>query len=637
MTGFEMIVAGADSVAGQGSNGRTAAIRSTAASNVESGGWSFAGLMVAALSAGNVANVVAEAPTGKSTDAMASEGPDMANPGGEAAGASLAQVAGATVSAAQGEVVSETTAAGEPGSAGETSAARQALAVVGEAKTDVKAKVIGAVSEARRWPAVQGVDARAVQAGGETLADRSTASTLQMAAPDGAAEGLNVMDRTRTVAVQPGVASAAGAPAVPDGPGTGAVASASTEASPSTSTTVAASEKVVLVRGPVDVDSVADQVPGDPRTQIEKPPAGPANSLATDPVVAEPPQPGDTGTMADQKSTPAVKPADALEQSTIGVSGIAASESERAGETAAQPGATAAKPQADAVSAEERPVPESAEVSSRWSAKPEAARAANGSKEAEPAPGSASTATVPPARPEGYVRRTDTADLRKTTVASDSTEAGSGGSPVVSREQGPAGSGLTSAEDDQHRPAEDQSPSVLALGTERGGETRFVVPDEARTIHQTARVELKDLPQFVRKAQLVALGGGTTEMRVQLVPENLGRLSVHVSVSEGEVNARLVVESPEVKALVEERLPELERALRDQGLNLSGLSVGCGDTGTGQGSLSRQAETEWNGRNPNYASARRDYEDEPLGVAGPVPKELSHLWTAQGGLLDALA
>jgi flagellar hook-length control protein FliK len=186
--------------------------------------------------------------------------------------------------------------------------------------------------------------------------------------------------------------------------------------------------------------------------------------------------------------------------------------------------------------------------------------------------------------------------------------------------------------------AEDRARSEFAWATQtsREAEVAPTVAEAGETTRQAARVELKELPQFVRKAEVVALAGGSTEMRVQLVPENLGRLSVRISVSEGAVSARLVVENPQVKALVEERLPELERALREQGLHLNGLSVGCENAGTRDGAFPREQLAEWSGRDLTYGSARREYDEHPLGVAPPVPEGLRHLWTGQGGLLDAL-
>ncbi len=152
-----------------------------------------------------------------------------------------------------------------------------------------------------------------------------------------------------------------------------------------------------------------------------------------------------------------------------------------------------------------------------------------------------------------------------------------------------------------------------------------------------ARAEWRDLPQFVRRAEVMAQAGRPTEMRLQLVPEHLGRLSLRVAVAEGGVTARLVVETPEVKLLVEQRLPELERALREQGLRLDSLSVGCEGAGAGNSGFLREEIREEVARGLSYGAARRRYEEDPSGLATEaLAPSVSHLWTGNGSLLDAL-
>ncbi|MGE5507377.1 MAG: flagellar hook-length control protein FliK [Chitinophagales bacterium] len=153
--------------------------------------------------------------------------------------------------------------------------------------------------------------------------------------------------------------------------------------------------------------------------------------------------------------------------------------------------------------------------------------------------------------------------------------------------------------------------------------------------HPQVRAELKELPQLVRKAELLARAEGPSEMRLQLVPEHLGRLAVRVSVDGGVVTARLVVENPEVKALVEQRLSELTRSLQDQGLRLTNVSVGCESSG---GNPNQQA---WRGQGDfpqaaAFAPARRQYEELPAGVPGLAHAALTHQWRGSGGVVDAL-
>lgn len=172
----------------------------------------------------------------------------------------------------------------------------------------------------------------------------------------------------------------------------------------------------------------------------------------------------------------------------------------------------------------------------------------------------------------------------------------------------------------------------------QNAQTDLPRPEGQAETQARPRLELRELPDFVRRAELVVRHGGPQEMRVQLVPESLGRMSVRITLSEGQVTARLVVESAEVKSLVEQRMPELERALRDQGLRLGGLSVGCEDAGARGGFLREQADGRFAGR-LSFGAARRVYDEAPVPVATAPAAQLAarHLWNGSGGLFDALA
>jgi hypothetical protein len=141
----------------------------------------------------------------------------------------------------------------------------------------------------------------------------------------------------------------------------------------------------------------------------------------------------------------------------------------------------------------------------------------------------------------------------------------------------------------------------------------------------------------VRRAELAAEAGKPAELRLQLVPEHLGRLSLRITVAEGGVTARMLVETPEVKVLIEQRLPELERALREQGLRLESVSVGCAGQEAGDSRFFRQESREEAVRGLSEGLARRWYEEQPSGgPAGALAPEVSHLWSGSGTLVDAL-
>ena len=79
------------------------------------------------------------------------------------------------------------------------------------------------------------------------------------------------------------------------------------------------------------------------------------------------------------------------------------------------------------------------------------------------------------------------------------------------------------------------------------------------------------------------LRGDRQEARLQLYPESLGQVSIHLRVEGGEVHARLWVTEPTAIQLIQEGRPHLESALKQQGLHL-----GTFDLQQGQGQF-RQA------------------------------------------------
>jgi len=69
------------------------------------------------------------------------------------------------------------------------------------------------------------------------------------------------------------------------------------------------------------------------------------------------------------------------------------------------------------------------------------------------------------------------------------------------------------------------------------------------------------------------LKGGSQEAQLQLHPESLGQVTIHLKVDGGEVHARLWITEPASVQVVREGRPHLEQALRDQGLQLGSFDL----------------------------------------------------------------
>lgn len=111
--------------------------------------------------------------------------------------------------------------------------------------------------------------------------------------------------------------------------------------------------------------------------------------------------------------------------------------------------------------------------------------------------------------------------------------------------------------------------------------------------------------------------GPVTELQVQLKPESLGRVDLKVSMENGALSARILVDNPGVKAALEANLPQLKQSLADQGIALQGMTVGYGgERGQSQGDA-QQGLYRQEVRPEPHGAARQL---APQDVAGAAPR-----------------
>ena len=87
------------------------------------------------------------------------------------------------------------------------------------------------------------------------------------------------------------------------------------------------------------------------------------------------------------------------------------------------------------------------------------------------------------------------------------------------------------------------------------------------------------VPQVVRNMAALARNG-VSEMRLQLLPGDLGEIELRVRAIEGVVRGEVMVQHPEVKQLLDSQMDRLRTALAQQGLQLEGFDVGVSDHGS---------------------------------------------------------
>jgi len=117
-------------------------------------------------------------------------------------------------------------------------------------------------------------------------------------------------------------------------------------------------------------------------------------------------------------------------------------------------------------------------------------------------------------------------------------------------------------------------------------------PAAARMAAQAARqqvsVQLAADPAAVERAQAAmdqirsGLRSGMRYVTLELVPEELGRLSIHLSMRDGRLHAAMRAESREAVALLEQNLPELKSALKEAGIEMGNFTLSHDAGGSGR-------------------------------------------------------
>jgi flagellar hook-length control protein FliK len=139
--------------------------------------------------------------------------------------------------------------------------------------------------------------------------------------------------------------------------------------------------------------------------------------------------------------------------------------------------------------------------------------------------------------------------------------------------------------------------------------------ESAHTIPATKVVE-----QIIEKAQTLS-ADNKSEMVMVLKPESLGKISLKVIHERGEIVARFVAETEQVKSILESNMQLLKDSLQKSGFTITSLSVSVGGQGQGQGANPQT------GQNGEMISER-------LILADRMKNETAHRLYQFSGLTD---
>lgn len=117
----------------------------------------------------------------------------------------------------------------------------------------------------------------------------------------------------------------------------------------------------------------------------------------------------------------------------------------------------------------------------------------------------------------------------------------------------------------------------------------FTVNNDSKPIEKS--LEYLDKTQSINKEELfsqiienskVIENHDFSEIRIQLKPDSLGKLTIRLIMEKGEMTAKFIAENHRVKEAIESNFSELKDSLSQKGINIQSLSVSVGQQGKWQ-------------------------------------------------------
>ncbi len=97
-----------------------------------------------------------------------------------------------------------------------------------------------------------------------------------------------------------------------------------------------------------------------------------------------------------------------------------------------------------------------------------------------------------------------------------------------------------------------------------------------------SKVNLEAMMQNITGKAVITLRDGKSELKMNLIPPELGRMNMKFNLEDGQLIGKIVVSTPEAKMLFDQNLGDLQRALQQAGINLAHLDVSLGQQGTNE-------------------------------------------------------
>ncbi len=133
--------------------------------------------------------------------------------------------------------------------------------------------------------------------------------------------------------------------------------------------------------------------------------------------------------------------------------------------------------------------------------------------------------------------------------------------------------------------------------------------------------ELKDSgnEQIVKKASFILKDSNQGEIKLILKPESLGRVKIHLNMSENHLVGKIIVENSRVGQLFENNLSDLSRSFEEAGISSSSIEVSVGDGNKENGDQNQSFQND-----QPFFSDRLKTLDEAVPATGRYTSESGH-------------
>jgi flagellar hook-length control protein FliK len=141
---------------------------------------------------------------------------------------------------------------------------------------------------------------------------------------------------------------------------------------------------------------------------------------------------------------------------------------------------------------------------------------------------------------------------------------------------------------------------------------------------------LEQAVQTVNQIIRISQSSGITQARVQLHPEELGKIDIHLRSTPDGVVARVVADASQAAVVLRDGGDELRRQLASQGINLTHFDVGTSGQEQRGASFGNDGSHNQRGNHPNTP------QDADAGVPAETSDETT-ITLPNGVLVDVLA